>query len=234
MLIGDHELYRFVLPLMTSNMYVMLSGDKGLVIDPLVSPEAEKLLREHDIKELLIILTHEHFDHISGVNSLRALMAGQKESRGCKVLASAGCAEAIKDPAENLSAFFSAVFIKHSEEERLLARTIFDKTYCCEADDNFHEETEVHWEELTLRLKATPGHSPGSICIEIYDTNGNLIALATGDSLVQGNKVITRLPGGDRKAYNSITRPYLESFDGDTLVLPGHGETDFIKNLELG
>ncbi len=234
MLIGDHELYRFVLPLMTSNMYVLLGGDRGLVIDPLVSPDAETLLRENGIKELDIILTHEHFDHISGVNSLRTLMAGVADSRGCKVLASAGCAESIKDPAENLSAFFSAVFIKRSEEERLLADKIFDRKYCCEADESFCDSTDIHWADLTLHLKETPGHSPGSICIEIYDTDGNLIALATGDSLVQGNKVITRLPGGDKKAYNGITRPYLESFSGDTLVLPGHGETDLIKNLELG
>ena len=46
----------------------------------------------------------------------------------------------------------------------------------------------------------------------------------TGDSLVNGYDTITRLPGGSKKDFNSITKPYLDSLSDDTLIMPGHGD----------
>ena len=106
--------------------------------------------------------------------------------------------------------------------------------YSCEADVVFDKEYMTDWAGLKIMLCSTPGHSPGSICAEIYDETGQLMALTTGDSLVEGNKVITRLPRGSKSDYRNITRPYLESFDPDTLILPGHGEIRRLKELELG
>ena len=46
--------------------------------------------------------------------------------------------------------------------------------------------------------------------------------------------MITRLPGGNKQDYREVTRPYLESIPGDTLILPGHGAVSLMKELELG
>ena len=54
-----------------SNMYVILENKKALIIDPCVSEEAKEYLKSEQVKEILVLLTHEHYDHISGVNWLR-------------------------------------------------------------------------------------------------------------------------------------------------------------------
>ena len=234
MLIGNHIIYRFVLPVLTSNMFVILGKERAIIIDPFICSESEKILKEKNVKNILIILTHEHIDHVSGVNWYRSW--SEENEIECKVICSHECCERITKPDGNLAAFFYGLMIKKSKEEAEIIDEYFKSDYVCSADAGFEIENEFQWCDLQLVLKETPGHSPGSICIEIYsnDDERKLLALATGDSLVQGNKVITRLPGGSKKSYQEVVRPYLESFPGDTLVLPGHGEISLMKDLELG
>lgn len=233
--ISGHQIHTFTMPLMNSNMFILTSGRRALIVDPCISEEAERLLSENAVDDITVVLTHEHYDHISGVNRFKEWILSVPERKGCKVYAGKACAEAIPKPSGNLSEFFMAMMIKRSKEEQELAGEIFDRNYSCTADVVFTGRTEFEWEDLKLVLIETPGHSPGSICVEIYgkDDPDHLLALVTGDSLVQGNKVITRLPRGDKKAYREITLPYLQSFPDDTLVLPGHGEISYLKDLEL-
>ena len=74
MRIDKHELHRYILPLMNSNMFVIVSGNAALVIDPNEDEEALRMLTDSNILDVTVILTHEHFDHISGVNKIRLLM----------------------------------------------------------------------------------------------------------------------------------------------------------------
>ncbi len=230
--IGKHELYRYILPLMNTNMYMMISNKHALVIDPMKDEGAFERLVGKGVDEVTVILTHEHFDHISGVNSIRNLMIN--EGGRCEVYANACCADYVKSPDMNLARFFQAMFITRPDDERKIAGEIFDVDYSCEVDCPFNENITLNWEDITLALHNTPGHSPGSICIEMYNKEHELIALATGDSLVEGNTVITRLPRGNRSDYTSVTLPYLKSFSPDVLVLPGHGEVKEMKDLVLG
>ncbi len=220
------------MPLMNANMYMMLSEKRALIIDPNRDSEAVAVLTGAGVNDITVILTHEHFDHISGVNVLRELMdaAGGK----CTVYSNSFCADATKEPDSNLSRFFEALFISRGDDERILAQEIFDSDYACETDISFDNDLEITWEDIRIGMHLTPGHSPGSICIEMYDKEENLLALATGDSLVEGNTVITRLPNGSKQDYKNITRPYLEGFPEDTLVLPGHGEITKMRDLVLG
>ena len=68
----------------------------------------------------------------------------------------------------------------------------------------------------------------GSICISIEDRY-----IFTGDSLVQGAKIVTRLPGGNKSLYKEITKPYLETFPKDAIIYPGHGEVSLMSELEI-
>lgn len=232
MKISGMDLQVYTLPVITANMYVLVSDESALVIDPQVNKQALEYLEEKGVKEIKVILTHEHFDHISGVNALRDY--ADSNNGTCTVYAGAYCADAIPYPQRNLSKYFEAIFISKAEDERRLAEEIFERNYHCEADIVVNDGYELVWKCLKLIFRETPGHSPGSICIELYDDKDDIAALSTGDSLVQGNKVITRLPLGSKKDYAEITRPYLESFDPDTWVLPGHGRVSLMRDLELG
>lgn len=70
---------------------------------------------------------------------------------------------------------------------------------------------------LTFRVLHTPGHTPGSVCLQCEGT------LFTGDTLFAGSYGRTDFIGGDEAAMRrSLAR--LGRLEGDYTVLPGHGE----------
>lgn len=220
--IAGKEVYKYCMPVIESNMFILISDKRALVVDPNENEDAVRLLKEKDVKDITILLTHEHFDHVSGVNFFR-------EKWPCVVYGNQRCKEMVPDPTMNMAAFFLAMFISREEEERNKAQELSREDYSCKVDIGFEEALDIQWEELSLHLLETPGHSQGSICIVVNNS-----AVFTGDSLVQGAKVITRLPGGSKKAYQTVTRPFLEGLPQDMLVFPGHGEEGFIKDFQIG
>lgn len=217
--IHGHDVHTYIMPFLTSNMFVIPLENEAIVVDPLESEEAISLLREKGIERVHIFLTHEHYDHISGVNRFREIFV-------CTVYAQQACAENLKSPHTNLAAFFDALMLDRTPEERQEAHDMFDHEYACSADECFTSLKELRIGDLQLRLVETPGHSKGSICIEVDEQY-----LFTGDSLVTGYKIVTRLPGGSKKLYQEITRPYLESFADAVLIFPGHGEVKTMGEL---
>lgn len=196
-----------------SRMYVLLENEKALIIDPCVSDDALRLLLENKITEILVLLSHEHYDHISGVNWLR------ENFPTVHVMCSSKCAAALPSPSNNLSNFWEILFVGKDKETQEYVRNMNIQPYSCEADSTFTGEKEMSWEGHSLFLKEAPGHSKGSICILL---DGNI--LFSGDSLVTGYPTITRLPGGSKKDYREITLPYFQSLNPGIMVYPGHGE----------
>lgn len=69
---------------------------------------------------------------------------------------------------------------------------------------------------LTIEVRHTPGHSPGSVCFLVGST------LFSGDTLFPGGPGAT----ADRAAFAQVMaslREHLFTLPDDTLVLPGHG-----------
>lgn len=209
--ISGSSIYRFKIPVISSSMYVLHIGTKCLVIDPFVSEEAAKILHENNIAECLVLLTHEHLDHISGVNWMRSICS-------CKVICTKACGERISDSRKNGAAYFEALFINHNQQEQEIMKDMLDWNYVCTADDTYMGEMKIEWHGLVIKLKETPGHSPGSQIICVNDK-----FFFTGDSLIPGQEVITRLPGGSKKEYREKTLPYLRTMPRDSVIFPGHG-----------
>ncbi len=70
---------------------------------------------------------------------------------------------------------------------------------------------------LTLQVIATPGHTPGSVCLMCQDV------LFSGDTLFAGSCGRTDFPGGSTsEILRSLQR--LAALPGDFRVLPGHAE----------
>ena len=167
-----------------------------------------------------MILTHEHYDHISGVNWLK------ENFENVCVLCSQLCADALDNPCRNLSEFWEVLFIGKEEEIRECVKNMNIQPYYCKADETFEGEYEFIWQEHKVFLKETPGHSKGSICILVDEK-----ILFSGDTLVTGHETILRLPGGSKKDFAGITLPYLESLDKEIMVYPGHGEPQKLKQF---
>ena len=62
-----NRIQRYIFPYIDSNMYILAENGEALVIDPHISSEADRYLKENHVGKVTIVLTHEHFDHICGV-----------------------------------------------------------------------------------------------------------------------------------------------------------------------
>ena len=65
----------YTTPLLEQNMYIIVEGNNCIVIDPYYDDKVKTLLENMSVD--LLLVTHEHYDHISGVNKF-------KEIYGCK------------------------------------------------------------------------------------------------------------------------------------------------------
>ena len=201
-----------------SNMYIIIEGRSALVIDPNISDEALDLLNSAKVEKLTILLTHEHYDHTSGLTWL----ASKFDSI---VICQENTAASLKNGKNN-----RPVIIASNRMDKMSTSDIKDlvKTlphgYHYDVDISFTDEYYFSWEGHDIRMVSCKGHSKGSCCIEIDDG-----VVATGDSLILNTPVITRLPGGSEEEYRTITLPYLNRIDKNTLILPGHGDTFYMK-----
>lgn len=219
--IAEREVFQFVMPVIESNMYVLLHSDSALVIDPCISADAEDLLRSVAIKSCTVLLTHEHYDHISGVNRLRELV-------DCRVICSKTCGELIANPKKNAAAYFASMFLGRGAQELEMISTLSDIRYCCEADEVYERELRMEWQGLPILLRELPGHSKGSQVIHIAGRH-----VFTGDNLVPGKATITRLPGGNRSEYETVALPYLRALPRESVIYPGHGAVGYFPSVEM-
>lgn len=218
----QRPIYRFPMPVIDSNMYFLPIGASALIIDPCISNELKQRMKECRTADCLILLTHEHYDHISGVNWLRSLAK-------CKVMCSEICGERIQDPKKNSAAYFEALFFNRDEKTQKQIREITDPDYTCQADVLYTEKQEFEWNGVEIKLTEAPGHSPGSQIISLDKKY-----YFTGDYLISGKNVITRLPGGNRRQYEAITKPYLQMIRADSFIFPGHGEPGNLQISTFG
>lgn len=209
---------RYVLPYSNSNMYVGIENRNALVIDPNISDDALRYLERNNVKRATVLLTHEHYDHTSGLTWLMSHV-------DCTVICHEQTAVSLKNGKNNRPLIIASnrMGTGSTKEAKKLVRSL-PQGYICEPDITFTEEYSFGWEDHRIKMLYCPGHSPGSCCIEIDNDT-----VATGDSLILNTPVITKFPGGSEEEYLNKTLPYLEKISDDTLILPGHGETFYMK-----
>ncbi len=197
------EIYRVVSDLLTSNMYIIIEGTGAIIIDPC----RNTVIRDGIIPEI-IFLTHEHYDHISGVNLW-------KEKYNAKVICSKDCNARIQSKKKNLSRYFEAFCEIQIGFDNTLPLD-FDPEYECKADEELSEDVEFMWREHLIRFMLLPGHSLGSAGILIDN------CLFAGDSIFESQDTVLNFPGGSEKAWKEISIPKIIALPPDIIVYPGH------------
>lgn len=198
------EINRYTSDLLLSNMYIISEKGHAIVIDPFCdTTHASGLVIDK------ILLTHEHYDHISGVNLWK------KETRA-KVLCTKQCAENIKTPSKNLSNHFKE-FCELQTWMRPNKTLIENPNYSCNADETFENEMSFKWLGHKWHLFELPGHSMGSMGIVL---DGKIFF--SGDSLMEGFEIELRMPGGSKKKWKEIGEPRIKALPEGILVCPGH------------
>lgn len=163
-------------PLREINAYI-ITGEKNLLIDTGFNrPECEEALRsaftELGIESTDLFITHLHSDHCG--------LVGKFASKTSTIFASETDGELINFEAGNLYwRMLDDLFIKYGFPKATFGRNTDihpGRKYCHEERVNFTyigEEETLKYGGYTLRPIATPGHTPGHLCL--YDEKKKIL-----------------------------------------------------------
>lgn len=204
----------FLTPYMKSFCYIVSEAGHSVMVDPCKTEEIREYISAKRLQFDYCFLTHEHFDHISGLDWVHSM--------DIPVVASEKCGEALKDSRKNQSRYFGPFSMLQSRLKGFPIPHVDE--YAGYADILFSMEKKIEWEGHGILLKETPGHSEGSICILIDGRH-----LFCGDTIFRDYDTNTKIPGGDREALMEVTMPWLVSLDKNIDVYPGHYECFRLK-----
>jgi hydroxyacylglutathione hydrolase len=144
-----------------------------------------------------IFLTHAHYDHICGINQITARFPE------CVVYCSELTKKALANSKINLSFY-------HSKPTVFISNKIIEVS----------EENKIEiYPQIHVAILATPGHNEGCLSFKIDN------ALFTGDSLIPGIAIVTKLKSGNKaEAPRSIIK-IKDNTSRDDVIYPGHGRS---------
>ena len=169
---------------------------QALIVDP--GGDAPKILdylKQHDLTARYLIHTHAHFDHVGATKAVH-------EATGAEILLHPDDLFLYDDVQMQ-----GRMFGMSLEATRPIDRPLEDEM---RLDFGQHQSLVLH----------TPGHTPGSVCFHLNDSESYLF---TGDTLFQGSIGRTDLWGGSHETLIKSIRQRLLPLDDSTRIYPGHG-----------
>ncbi len=177
------------------------SGE-GFVVDPGGSPlRISARIAELQIKPVAIVLTHGHFDHFGGAESL------QKRYE-IPVYIHEADATMLENSMQNLSAPFTGIPITMKSDRLVRDGEVLELV------------------GLPFQIIHTPGHTPGGMSLYLpAEQEDEKPILFSGDTLFCESLGRTDFPGGSTKTLvRSICERLLLALPEDTVVYPGHND----------
>lgn len=198
---GTIKVNCFVVGMVQTNFYYLHreNSKETIVFDPAdlgdrLYEELEKL----GLEVKAIFLTHAHFDHIFGVEALKA-------RTGAPV--------------------YTCIHEKNLCESPRLNQSQMTGRPCTVSPDFYLQDNEeVTIADITMKTIFTPGHTEGSCAYYIED--GHI--LISGDTLFQGSIGRSDLPTGNGEDLKESIRNRLYVLPDDTSVFSGHGDVTTI------
>lgn len=198
---------RILNPPINSNTYLLTDAlsMSSIIIDPGsldANIKIERFVNANKLKIKFVLLTHEHFDHIAGVNDL-------SEKYHFTLLCSSLTAKALLDARKNLSAF---------------ADDIVEPIIINSAPEIVGDEEIIPFGDNSICFISSPGHSPGSMCV-ITDNY-----FFSGDTILPNYKTRLNLPGSNREQYRFSIKKISRFLKQGMTIYPGHGESFIYKS----
>lgn len=156
------------------------NNNEAIVIDPGTKDDDRILdyLNKNNLELKNIFLTHEHFDHILGVNFLRLNFPE------VKVISSQKTSDRLPNPKKNLAVFHNQINLVVEPAEIIVT------------------EGNLKMIDLDFKVFETPGHTDSSLSLKQENS------FFSGDFLLQGTRIVTNLPTGSKKQYQESIEKY--------------------------
>ena len=184
------------------------AGQECVVVDPGigVEPDLEAVLREHRLQPVAVLVTHGHLDHTYSVTPVCG-------ARGIPAYVHSADRYRLSDPVSLLSA-----------DLRAALGTVLTWT---EPSDvlSLQDGAVLSLAGLQITVDHAPGHTEGSVLFRLPGSGDEPPLCLTGDVLFRGSVGRTDLDGGDQAAMERSLRTKVAPLAGETVVLPGHGES---------
>src|SRR6266568_2317361 len=198
------KIHTIVVGDLRTNSYILQSNNAAIIIDPGAEPERiVRFIQDIKVKPSQIIVTHTHFDHVLGVDVVRAKLDIP-----------------FLIHRDDLS-------MLESMQSRVHQFMGFEVPPPPRVDSYLKDRDVLTVGDETVQVLHTPGHSPGSISIS---GRGYVF---TGDALFNQSIGRTDLPGGDLKTLIHSIRDRLFKLKDETIVYPGHGPETTIGDEKL-
>jgi glyoxylase-like metal-dependent hydrolase (beta-lactamase superfamily II) len=193
-----------------SNCFIVFDKQESnncLVIDPGSENDNEivSAIQNNQLTIDYIFLTHEHFDHVWSVNAVL-----EKFSQA-RLVCSKICGEKIIDRKKNCSLFYNQIGFELPQPSLITDELI----------------NGMHWGSYAITFIDTPGHGSGNVCIIIGEN------LFTGDTLIQNNKTVTKLPGGSLEELKQTIEKFQLLKGRNLKIYPGHGDSFLLDDYDL-
>jgi hydroxyacylglutathione hydrolase len=193
------EIDKITTDIFAENIYIVTNTNnkKTIIIDPgeIKFEKINNYLGERGLKVVAILNTHAHPDHIARVKDIQT--------------------------------YYKIPFFLHQyekdflEEFENLGNMIGFPDFSMPNDISFIEAGTFIYDSFEFVIYLTPGHTKGSICIEVSDY------LLSGDTLFKGSIGRIDLPGGSMDDMRN-TIEQLKKLNHSLTVFPGHGESTTI------
>lgn len=205
---GELKIGRMVLGVCGTNTYFVYreGTEECIVIDPAdYGRQIFANLKKNNLRVVGILLTHGHFDHIWGVEGLKAAANEVAEHHGydpVQVFACEAERELLQDAGLNVS------------ENAGRACTL-------DADVYVKDGEEISIAGISCRVIATPGHTEGGCCF-YFEEAGFCVC---GDTIFQESVGRTDLPTGSMGTLVRSIKEKLFVLLEDIKLYPGHGDS---------
>lgn len=199
-----------------ANTFILISKNRRAIVIDVCSKNVADELINRDLIPDYVILTHEHVDHLWGLNDLR------DKFPKIKVIAHKCCSAAIGDAKINKAAQYRIYAILRFGESYKNAEAENRKYFCEPADIIFKNKYEFQWQNSRIRVVHTPGHSLGSCLIYINED-----MVFSGDTILNEDTFL-KFDGGDEELFSKITLPIISTIKPNVKIFPGHAMS-FLK-----
>jgi hydroxyacylglutathione hydrolase len=194
------QVIQMVVGPLQSNAYLLRDEEtgEGVVVDPGGDGDAiAARCRNESIAPRLIVNTHGHMDHIEANRELKDAFP---EARLCIGEADAPM---LTNGVKNLSILMGMTFRSPAADVLLCDGDVLEFGAC------------------SLKVLATPGHTPGSICL--LAAGESLAHVFCGDLVFAGGVGRVDFPGGNMNDLLHSIRSRILTLPDDTILWPGHG-----------